>query len=265
MTYVSPISEIATDPLTAREARGRELLRSLVSRSALDYRERRTTARTAQHVRLARTGGLSTAELQRVTGMGRQTLFDLYRDDRVIESDDPRLHALALLSARGPTVADQAANALELSVPGADDLLEGLRREGLVERSGAGYEPANFTWAYHLTPRGDRAVETELRGLQVRAAHPDSWIIFFAVSELEKASLLDAATALCGRNGADILEAYVSSAMSGPELGIFVSARDQRDAFLVAQRVYGDIRERAGLALETGVVAAFSSPHDHRR
>ena len=101
------------DPLTAREARGRDLLRTLVSESADEYRERPATARAAQRVRLARAGGLTTAELQRVTGMGRQTLYDLYRDDRGAVSDDPRLHVLALLSARGPTVPNTAATSLE--------------------------------------------------------------------------------------------------------------------------------------------------------
>lgn len=260
MTYTPTMESDLPDPLTARKARGRDLLRKLVSESADEYRERPATARAAQRVRLARAGGLTTAELQRVTGMGRQTLYDLYRDDRGAVSDDPRLHALALLSARGPTVPNTAATSLELSEAAAEELLEGLRREGLVERSGAGYEPDTFVWAYHLTPQGDQAVDDTVRGLQMRSAHPDAWIIFIGVIEREKGRLLEAAHALCGRDGADVVEAYVSSTMGGPELGIFVTASDQRDAFLVAQQVYGDIRERAGLGRRTGAIVAFSRP-----
>ena len=149
---------------------------------------------------------------------------------------------------------------MRLSEAVAKKLLEGLRREGVVERSGAGYEPDTFVWAYHLTPEGDRAVEETLQGMAMRSAHPDAWIIFIGVIEREKGRLLEAAHALCGRDGADVLEAYVSSSMGGPELGIFVTASDQRDAFLVAQQVYGDIRERAGLGRRTGAIVAFSSP-----
>jgi hypothetical protein len=48
--------------------------------------------------------------------------------------------------------------------------------------------------------------------------------------------------------------------MGGSELGVFVKARDQRDAFLIAHRVYGEIRERAGLRGRVGQIVAFAPP-----
>lgn len=250
------------DPLATRKERGREVLRHFATQTAAEYRERPTTARTAQVVRLARAGGLTTAELERVTGLGRQTLHDLYGDERDAPSENPRLQLLALLAAEGPAVPTTLAPSLGLDVSDVDALLEGLRRDGLLERSPAGgSEPETYIWAYHLTPVGDRALEEAERHSELRGDHSSGWSIFMKVDEDEADALLAAARAISGRYGADLLGAYVSSYMAGPELGIMVNAIDVRDALQIAHRVFEDITERAvGVARRPGQVADFAPP-----
>jgi len=120
--------------------------------------------------------------------------------------------------------------------------------------------PSRTTSTYLITNKGNAAIHEAQEDLIRRGSHDDTWTIYIRTTEAESNRLRDAAQAVCRPEGADIIDAFVSSEMAGPELAVVVRARDQRDALAIAQRSYGEIRDAAGLRGTVGVVAAVSQP-----
>lgn len=232
---------------------GLEVLRQMIHREAGSYRNRPHRAGAAQLVRTALAAGLSPAEINRVSGLGRQTIYNLSRQPAsAAAATDLRLQLLALVAARpGLNTADLAAG-LSLETDDLKRLIDGLKRSGYLEA-------ADGSWILSSTGR-DFLTDAELEQ-ERRRLYPQAWTMYLRIAESEVSLIGAAAERVSGRNGAEVLSASVApSVMAGPELAIVTEALDQRDALETVQEIYSEIREEAGLQPALAAIALIIEP-----
>jgi hypothetical protein len=211
---------------------------------------------------LSRALGLTVAEVQRLSGFARQTIYNAlnHRAERVPDRDSERL-------ARLTTIALVATGrALSLDELGAS---LGVAPEGLVTAARAldaervaSFRGATLAADVMLAPTEVTEQTLRLRATEQQLANrAPGFTVYIALAGGEEIAIDDAAREVVGlAEGAVLPQSVAPSVMSGPELGLSVRATDQRSALRAAARVWDEIRSRAGLAPAPMQVMSFHPP-----
>ena len=147
-----------------QQEKGKQLVRSVHLGELQAAGEARATAlrqaeeqldRIARLLPDALDGGVRITEIARLTGVSRQTLYEL----RARYSDSPRDLTLAVMQAlltQYPATAEEVANHLGRSVSDVEAVLKRLRDEGFADWD---YESFPDAFVTHLTIQGFKAFE----------------------------------------------------------------------------------------------------------
>ena len=224
---------------------------------------RRLASRVTDHpvapladlVQMGRAVGLSMAEMQRVTGAARQTVYRQLR----AEGDPPRrpsrqqatIEVLMLLAAEGdfasPAVMARRAGLDPVRVTG---LLTDLDIDGLCELRRDSYasleaRPVSATYA---------VLREHFDDLFLR--RPDAISMYLRLQPGEEADVARAAGTVVADLEFDVIEQWVApSTMVGPEFAFTVNAPTIRRALDVARDVWREVQAARGLPFTEPVIA----------
>ncbi|MGI8729284.1 MAG: hypothetical protein ACR2LK_04740 [Solirubrobacteraceae bacterium] len=224
---------------------------------------RRLASRVTDHpvaplsdlVQMGRAVGLSMAEMQRVTGVARQTIYR----QLPAQGDPPRrpsrqqatIEVLILLAAEGdfasPAVMARRAGLDPVSVTG---LLTDLDGDGLCEVRRDSYasleaRPVPATYA---------VLREHFDDLFLR--RPDAISMYLRLQPGEETAVAQAAGAIVANLEFDVIEQTVApSTMVGPELAFTVNAPTIRRALNVARDVWREVQAARGLPFTEPVIA----------
>jgi hypothetical protein len=240
------------DMLTPRSRHlvGRELATTAVRRALIEAGAGRSERPLRLLMPLARTLGVSVAEIQRLAAYSRQTIYNYLEAEpmtRLSTADSEaaaRCLAIALVAAGQEQTLERLAEALN-AVPEA--LLAASRlcdREGWATVSHPG---GNGSGSVTLTPR---EATTEWLRLDVStrelADRRPGYAVYLAAPPEHLPALAGAAPAVVGLDEASVLGRDVApSVMRGPELAINVRAGDQRAAIRAAEATFLEITKKA--------------------
>lgn len=236
----------------------RELLRAQLE-ADVQRRQVRTPAFRAR-LRIARKAGISIVDVQRLTGVARQTVYDAIQAP--IDSELDELSILALIA----TGAAQTIEALVLATGARHHRV----RRAIAALRGAGYlevlrshgdDPS--LGVVGISARGLERLQIEVDNERLRSTHADAWTVFVGIPANAQREILAAARKLLGDNESyGLVGAHVSpSTMVGPELAVVVRAPDLREALLLVEEIWTDLRSGAGKRLPaTPRIATVSAP-----
>ncbi len=228
----------------------------------------RLTSRLTDHpvaplsdcVQMGRAVGLSMSEMQRVTGLARQTLYRQLPPEGEAERHPGRSQAsievLMLLAAEG----DYASPALlarraGLSVPFVTGVLTDLDADGLctVRRDRyASLEAAPTAGSY-------LALREHFDDLYLR--RPDAISVYLRVPDDHQQAFARAASAVLAKHEHVVMpQSTAPSVMEGPELAFQVNAPTIRRALAVTRNVWGDVLKQIGLDFSEPVVTNVIPP-----
>jgi DNA-binding MarR family transcriptional regulator len=146
-----------------RQARNRALVNTLHRHELEDAGEARRIAeaaavaqldRIARHLPGALNAGLSLAEISRITGVSRPTLYELQK--RYGRVADPRFEVLAGLASEGPQTVKELASRLEEDAEKVRRIVRDLTRRAWAER--VGDSPERGGGLVGLTTHGEDAL-----------------------------------------------------------------------------------------------------------
>lgn len=211
-------------------------------------------------VQMGRAVGLSMAEMQRVTGAARQTIYRQLPE----EEDPPRdpsqqqavIEVLMLLAAEGgfasPTVLARRAGLDPATVTA---LLNELDRDGLCEVRRDGYSSLEA----RPTDKAYRVLREHFDDLFLR--RPDGISIYLRIDPGEEVGVAGAAATAVEELEFTVIEQWVApSTMTGPEFAFKVNAPTVRRALDVAREVWRDVLEVRGLPFSEPVFANVIPP-----
>jgi len=223
--------------------------------------ERADPERRNELVRLGSVVGLRPAELQRISGLSRQTVYTAIR-----HTDKPTadlfLWTLAILAADGASTITSVAGQLRAEEPVAESLLRGLADGGYVRIATVGFSEPGAA-VFMLSDRGQRALAERAQDLALRQ-RPDVCFISLAVDTEESDRLEEAARAIVGRNEWNLLDASIHSTMRGPELALLIPAVTSREAINTMYDLWQEIRSEAELDPRLPKVALHVPPQPRR-
>jgi hypothetical protein len=212
----------------------------------------RATAPLHEAVRVGRAAGLGIAEMQRMSGYTRPTIYAALRaiDDRPPASLDPTLLTRQVLvvlgSTKGVIPLSEVAHRLRLQPAPVHGALLSLAAQGLCHLGCAtGRDRASLSAL--ATPLGRDTLRAIFDDLFLR--RPDGFSAYLRVDESEQRLIQQAASGAMSHHEHTVIEASVApSRMTGPELVLSIHAPSSRVALQIAHDIWNEMRERAGLA-----------------
>jgi hypothetical protein len=258
--------ELDTAHLTplARRLRGEELVREMSRQELASVRAERSSGvpRLSDAIRFGKAVGLAIAEMERMAGCSRQTIYNLLPKDAPggdseasAPSDEPVDLAQVSLEVLGMAVAAEGSVPLvevskRLHRPLVDVITasRSLHPAGLVSLSvppskSEGLGSAMIT----ATPEGEAILRSRFDDLYLRRS--EGFAVYIGINPKESAKLARALPIVVSGHDTVIIEASVApSTMSGPELAMSVNAPTSRMAVAIARDVWDELRIAAGLA-----------------
>lgn len=227
----------------------------------------RNSAPLTEAARLARAVGLSVAEMERMSGYTRQTVYNALRAidaeqvdpsaDRVLLS---RQLLVVLCAVRGSIPLPELASRLQLSPEQIVPSLYALQEQHLCairqeSRETRGYETVSVT-----ATAGAHDVLLEMfDDLYLRRS--DGFSVYLRVDPAEQHKIeLAANETLSGHENTVMDPKVAPSVMSGPELALTVHAPTSRLAVRIAGDVWLELRKQAELPLAPAQIADVIAP-----
>lgn len=211
----------------------------------------RTTAPLQEAVRIGRAAGLGIAEMQRMSGYTRPTIYAALRaiDESSPAALDPTLLTRQVLvvlgSAGGAIPLPELAHRLRLDPAAVHGALLSLAALGLcrLDRD-AGRDRENL--AARATAHGRDTLRAIFDDLFLRRS--DGFVAYLSVDASEQRQIQLAASDVMSQHEHIVIEATVApSRMTGPELALSIHAPSSRVALQIAHDVWREVREGAGL------------------
>lgn len=228
-----------------------EVARQLLS----TLRGQRAVSPLLEAVRIGQAVGLKVAEMERMSGYTRQTIYTALRS---LEEQSERTtlgrdrstvsqHALvALCALRGDVPAPELAARLHLPTQEVGPALQTLRAEGLCEVDWRDPAEGMATMSVRATPEGYRALRRLFNDLFLR--QPEGFSVYLQIEPSQEKVIAEAAKRIISSHEHTLMAASVApSTMSGPELGLTVHAPTSRIAVAIAADLWSEIRQHAGL------------------
>lgn len=232
-------------PSHIRHSTGSELAADFARSRLSAARGRRPTVALIDAVALGRAVGLGASEIQRVGGCSRQTVYNLLRAER--DDVPPMQLGLELLACAtavaGEATTSELADRLRVDLGAAMDTARGLVTRGELSAAAPVPMPATLVAA---TDRGEARLREALDEMLHR--RPEGIAVYIAVAEKEARVIEGVAGRMIGQQEHVLLDASVApSKMHGPELAMLVHAASIRGAIEIAEDLWKDLREQAGL------------------
>jgi hypothetical protein len=244
-------------PLTGftRSLTPRDLAQEVARRELVVVRAERTAPRLVEAVRLGKAVGLSVAEMERMAGCSRQTIYTALR--QLADAEAPtrrgvmdsatlmRQVLVAVVASEGDVPVAELARRLRV---GEDEVLMAGRaldaqRLCNVSRYGSG---ASARHTIASTPRAEQALSAHFDDLYL--SRVEGFSVYLAVDPVEADAIAAAAAALVSRDEHVLMDARVApSVMRGPELALVVYAPTSRMAISIARDLWNEIRRHAEL------------------
>jgi hypothetical protein len=250
----------------ARTLSARELAQEVARQELAAVKAERAAPRLLEAVRLGKLVGLSVAEMERMAGCSRQTIYNALNqeDDRRIARDRASLARqvlVALVAAHGGVPLGELAHRLGLSKEEITPAVLSLQAEQLCLVASAGYADPDKWEATSV--RATPLAEDELRSRfdELFLARSSGFCVYIAVRPEEVASIREAAREILSNHEHTLMEARIApSVMDGPELACVVHAPTSRAAIAIARDVWAEIRDLAGLEQTVAEIVAVASP-----
>jgi hypothetical protein len=235
-----------------------ELLRAQLEADAC--RGELDTARFRARLRVARHLEVPAIELQRLTGVARQTVYNATK--RPIGNELEDLSVLALVaagSAQTLSGLDEATGASPYRIKQAVSQLHAASYVDVLAHTSTRAEPVGV---FSISSKGLKRLQIETDSERLRSTHSDAWTIFIAIEPSQRAYIEDVAPRLLGDNRSfGVVEATVApSRMAGPELALIVRAPDSREALIVTNGLWTRLAQDVPELPSTPPVVAISPP-----
>jgi len=236
-------------PKQAAQELLRAQLEGYAHRGQTDSRAFRARLRVAYQV------GVPVVDIQRRTGLARQTIYNAIK--RAIGNELEDLTVLTLIAGGGAQTIDALADATGASVEQIRQAVSRLHHSRRINvlrgHEGIGDAIGVFT----IAPDGLTWLQTEIDGERLRSTHDDAWTIFVAISDTDPDAIQEAAEEVLGADGSfGVIEATVApSRMQGPEFAVLVRAVDSREAFSVVDGLWARLRQEVSYLPALHVVA----------
>lgn len=250
-----------------RSLAGAELAREVVRQELAGFRAERASSRLADAVRLGDAVHLPVAEMERMAGVSRQTIYNAKAaavEARFMPVDGSLLQRevlTTLVAAGGAVPIAEIAARLQRDPLHIQAAVRGLADAGLCRPLSAGYEdPASWDL---VAVAAEPAAEQQLRARfdELYVGRVASFAVYLAVSATEVSGIEAAArSVLSGLEHTLIAPNVAPSQMSGHELAIAVYSATSRLALHVAYDLWDEIRNRAGLQPQAARVVAVIPP-----
>lgn len=207
------------------------------------HNPRRSSGELAAAVRLARAVDVAVTEVARVTGLARQTIYELARadDPRAV---NPALHVL-LLVVHGVNTGSVIADELGMTRPDVNAHLSALAHGGSVEL----VRPGRTNDVIAL-PDERAAAEIDRYLDETRGRHYDKHGFYVEVPDVGARRKLLAAADASQSEAVELLPALtsISGGIKQPEIAVGVAAATGRRAFEVFDEFWADLVARADVA-----------------
>jgi len=237
-----------------------DVLRALVEEARYQTElERAGADRLRTLIRAGGLVGISAADLAAASGLSRPGVYEVHKGQA--SGPVPGLDEILLitLAARGGATREQLLTSLRVERADLDSALEKLIRRGAVVQATAGYDGRDPTEILLVSASGEELMSNELR--RVLSRRPDRWVAYLAVDRAEAQQLLDAALRRFARHyRPSLIPETVRSDMSGPELALVFSVKNERELFNDASRVWYQLRQDAKLDQIPPTIVAISAP-----
>jgi hypothetical protein len=255
--YAGRTLGVADDELPAEVAR--QLLVTL--------RGERAASPLVDAARLGQAVGLSVAEMERMSGYTRQTLYSALRSAE--RAPAPReyqerstlsRHVLvALCFLRGEVPVGELGARLRLPSTEIARALKTLQAAGLCELVWATPADGLETMTATATAEGRRTLRSLFNDLYLR--RHDGFTVYLAVQRDEGRAVAEAARRILSSHEHTLIAAsLVPSKMTTPELALTVHAPTSRVAARIAGDLWSEIRQEAGLPESMAVLADLRFP-----
>jgi len=205
-------------------------------------RKQTTTASFRARLRVARHAGVPIVDLLRRTSAARQTVYDAINAPIGRELDE--LSVLALIASGAAQTSQGLSNATGSTSEQIRRVLSSLHHAGYAEMLVAPSQPASVPSVFSITAKGVQRLHVEIDNERLRTRHTDSWTIFILIPERHEHAILAAAAGILGSDHSyGIVHAQVApTQMRGPELAVQVRAPDLREAIVLVEDVWADLR-----------------------
>ena len=235
-----------------------ELLRAQIETDANGARL--DSAAFRSRLRVAYTLGIPVLDLQRRTGVPRQTIYNAIK--RPLGEDLDDLSVLALIAAGSAQTIDSLESVTGASGERIRHAISCLHREkqatALASTSGTTDPIGVFT----VTAQGLTRLQTEIESERVRATHADAWTVFIAIPDGMTDALIRAAEGVHGSDGSvGVIDAKVApSRMDGPELAVVARAVDSREVVVIVEGLWAMMRQTLERLPPQPRIVALSPP-----
>jgi lambda repressor-like predicted transcriptional regulator len=214
-----------------------ELLRAQVETDA--RRGNLDSPALRSRLRIARNVGVAVIDLQRRTGLARQTIYNAIKRP-VGELEE--LAALALIAAGSSQTIEALAGVTGAGVERVRRTVSQLHHAGYVNVLAGQAGSSEPVAIFSVTATGLDRLRKEIDSERLRSTHDDAWTMFIAIEESKVDAIEAAAKELLGDdNSFGLINAAVSPSMHGPELAVVVRAIDSREAFTVTGDVWAQL------------------------
>ena len=225
----------------------------------------RATPPLHEAVRLGRAAGLRVAEMERMSGYTRPTIYAAMRalDEGAVPAvSDPTLLSrqvlVVLCSVSGAIPVGEIADRLRLEIGPIRAGLLSLRAQGMCQIEGdLGAEPSAMSAV--ATDFGRDMLRTIFDDLFLR--RPDAFSVYVRLDADERAAIESAARDVVSAHEHTVIEASVApSRMTTAEFAFAVHAPSSRTALAIVHDVWSAVRERAGLRPAAAWITDLISP-----
>jgi len=225
----------------------------------------RATPPLHEAVRLGRAAGLRVAEMERMSGYTRPTIYAAIRaldEGTVPAAGDATLLSrqvlVVLCSVSGAIPLGEIADRLRFDMALVRAALMSLRAQGMCEIEGNLARDAAAGSAV-ATPFGRDMLRTIFDDLFLR--RPDAFSVYVRLDVAERTVIESAARDVVSAHEHTIIDASVApSSMTTAEFAFAVHAPSSRMALAIVHDVWGAVRERAGLRPSAAWVADLIPP-----
>jgi hypothetical protein len=256
-----PFLEGIWDP-TVRQLGPRDAAQALLRAQLETDVERRQTATASFRARLrvAKYAGIPIVDLQRRTGAARQTVYDAVNTPAGDGLDD--LSVLAMIASGAASTIDALASVTGASherIRQAVSRLHAADYVNLLSGQSGVTQPVGF---FTLTDKGLERLHIELDSERLRSSHEDAWTVFIAIEKRRESAIVAAAKQLLGDDlSYGVVDAAVApTRMRGPELAVVVRAPDSREAVIIVNGLWTQLRQHVSDLPPTPEIVAWSPP-----
>lgn len=218
------------------------------------------TTRFRARLRIARNLEIPVIDLQRRTGVARQTVYNAAK--RPIGNELEDLSVLSLITAGAAQTLPRLVEAIGATEEQLRQALSRLHAANYIQVLAGLPAPEPPPGVFALAAKGLRRLQIETDSERLRSTHSDAWTVFIAIEEAERGRIAEVADRVLGGDRSfGIIDAAVApSRMTGAEFAVMVRAPDSREALLMTQGLWTRLKHDLPQLPPTPPVVAISPP-----